>query len=252
MAERKWYENPDAFKGPAVAGGELRSRSEGPKDYVLSGLSKMLGDDHKAALLAQKLEPVINLPQFLYDFGKDSTLAVHHALNGHYEAATDAGMKAGIGAAAMALPVAGSAVASRIARNKVAPAVQNKVYRESGDRAPMDFGAPDMPEYAMRNVFSDAELASIRETGRMLPAPPAMKRGVLKPAKGTKYFTGTDTPTGQTLRVKTSNISEHEPVDARFVDILDPKTGAYKPILKAKGGAITIDDGNPAKRRKLI
>ena len=104
MAERKWYENPDAFKGPAANSGELRSRSEGPRDYVLAGLTKMLGDDHKAALLAQKLEPVLNSPQFLYDFGKDATSAVSHALNGHYEAAKDSGVKAGIGALSMAAP----------------------------------------------------------------------------------------------------------------------------------------------------
>ena len=101
MAERKWYENPDAFKKKESS---ISPRSEGPRDYVLRTLSKLLGDDNKAMRLAIKLEPVLNSPQFLYDLGKDSALAVSHALNGRYEAAKDSGVNAGLGALGVAAP----------------------------------------------------------------------------------------------------------------------------------------------------
>ena len=101
MAERKWYENPDAFKKKES---NVSPRSEGPRDYVLRTLSKLLGDDNKAMRLAIKLEPVLNSPQFLYDLGKDATSAVSHALNGQYEAAKDSGVKAGLGALGVAAP----------------------------------------------------------------------------------------------------------------------------------------------------
>jgi len=109
MAERKWYENPDAFKEKESS---ISPRSEGPRDYVLSTLSKLLGDDNKAMRLAIKLEPVLNSPQFLYDLGKGSALAVSHAFNGQYEAAKDSGAKAGLGALGVAAP-AGMGMATR-------------------------------------------------------------------------------------------------------------------------------------------
>ena len=85
--------------------------------------------------------------------------------------------------------------------------------------------------YGVRNVFSDAELENIKKTGYMLPSPKEIKSG-----KNRKWFTHTDNPTGQTLRVKAENIPPNRAVRRRDVEIYNPEKDAYEPFKQ--GGAV--------------
>ena len=321
MAERKWYENPDAFNNK---GSNVSPRSEGPRDYVLRALSKLLGDDNKAMRLAIKLEPVLNSPQFLYDFGKDATSAVSHALNGHYEAAKDSGVKAGIGALSMAAPAVGGAAVRKFAPKIGAYEPSLATFLE-GSKAPPQMYHGTNQWKILNNRKSDtpsgmyhpgavdtATIDQFKGT-RGDPSAPVQGFAAYEP-EFAEVFTGSEEalPNIYPLRVratnpfdignpahrKAANIKTKNPLNLNYNDIeknthkiqmagfdsyydfehgthvspqqrakptgigvFDPgqiksqfaeKFDYTSPLLGNAKGGVVIDDGNPAKRRKLI
>ena len=85
--------------------------------------------------------------------------------------------------------------------------------------------------YAVRNVFSPAELKDIKKTGYMLPSPKELKAG-----KNRKWFTQTDVPGETTLRVRSENVPPNRAVRRKDVEIYNKETGEYGPFKK--GGAV--------------
>ena len=85
--------------------------------------------------------------------------------------------------------------------------------------------------YAVRNVFSPAELEDIRKTGYMLPSPKELEAG-----KNRKWFTQTDVPGKNTLRVRSENVPPNRAVRRKDVEIYNKETGEYEPFKK--GGTV--------------
>lgn len=85
--------------------------------------------------------------------------------------------------------------------------------------------------YGVRNVFSDAELENIKKTGYMMPSPKEIESG-----KNRKWFTHTDNPNKNTLRIKSENIPPNRAVRRKDVEIYNKETGEYEQFKK--GGAV--------------
>ena len=85
--------------------------------------------------------------------------------------------------------------------------------------------------YAVRNVFSPAELEDIRRTGYMLPSAKEVASG-----KNRKWFTLTDTPNKQHLRVRADKVPPNKAVKRKDIERYDPETGDYVPFKK--GGSV--------------
>ena len=85
--------------------------------------------------------------------------------------------------------------------------------------------------YAVRNVFSPAELEDIKKTGYMLPSPKELEAG-----KNRKWFTQTDVPGKNTLRVRSENVPPNRAVRRKDVEIYNKETGEYEPFKK--GGTV--------------
>jgi hypothetical protein len=119
---------------------------------------------------------------------------------------------------------------------------------------------PDKVTHASRNV-SDAELKDMLAKGALYA--PSRKK-YLHPEKNPKWWSAADDQgvfgrnwaKGQhTIRAPIDKVSKNKPVTVADAEFYDRAKKAWVPLSShefAKGGAITVDDGNPAKRRKLI
>ena len=85
--------------------------------------------------------------------------------------------------------------------------------------------------YAVRNVNSPLEIENIKKSGYMLPSPKELESG-----RNRKWFTQTDNPNKNTLRVRSENVPPNRAVRRKDVEIYNKETGEYEPLKK--GGAV--------------
>jgi hypothetical protein len=86
--------------------------------------------------------------------------------------------------------------------------------------------------YAVRNVFNPAELEDIRRTGYMMPSAKEVASG-----KNRKWFTLTDTPNKNHLRVRADKVPPNKAVRRKDIERYDPDKDDYVPFKK--GGKVS-------------
>ena len=112
------------------------------------------------------------------------------------------------------------------------PKVVNRLYNEKIGGP--EYAAGDVSKkYGVRNVFSPQELEDIKSSGYMRPRQ-ATSTG--KQPKQAKYFTMTDEPNGQTIRVPSDKIPKGRAVRREDVEVFNKQTGKYEPFKK--GGKV--------------
>ena len=133
------------------------------------------------------------------------------------------------------------------------PSVANTVVRPQPGGSVMLGGRTGEATYASRNL-SDEELKDVFSTGKFY-APPG---------KDTKWWSAADdkgvlgrhwAKGKHTVRAPIGKVAKNKPVTIADTEFYDRAKKAWVPLSShefAKGGAVEIDDGNPAKRRKLI
>ena len=85
--------------------------------------------------------------------------------------------------------------------------------------------------YAVRNVSNPKEIEDIKKTGFMLPSPKEVESG-----RNYKWFTRTDVPNKNTLRVLSENVPPNRAVRRKDVEMYNKETGEYEPLKK--GGVV--------------
>lgn len=90
--------------------------------------------------------------------------------------------------------------------------------------------------WGVRNVFNPKEIEDIKKSGYMLPSPKEVASG-----RNRKWFTETDTPINQHLRVKRENIPSNRAVRRKDVEMFNEQTGQYEPLKK--GGKVKSKPG---------
>lgn len=120
--------------------------------------------------------------------------------------------------------------------------------------------SPEQVKYAQRNI-STAELVDVLKRGRFNAPPKGSKHSEI-PAKWWSaadeqgVFGRTWVKGDHTVRVPNDKVTAGRAVSAKHAEIFDPATKDWVPLgayaKKYAIGGIVVDDGNPAKRRKLI
>ena len=112
------------------------------------------------------------------------------------------------------------------------PKVVNRLYNDKIGGP--EYAAGDVSKkYGVRNVFSPQELEDIKSSGYMRPR---QAMGTGKQPKQSKYFTMTDEPKGQTIRVPSDKIPKGRAVRREDVEVFNKQTGEYEPLKK--GGSV--------------
>ena len=97
-------------------------------------------------------------------------------------------------------------------------------------------------KYAVRNVFSQAELDHIRQTGYMMPSAKEVASG-----RNRKWFTLTDNPNKNTLLIDPANIHPSRAVRRKDIKIYDSNLDDYVPLKK--GGKVSASRGDGIAKR---
>lgn len=171
-----------------------------------------------------------------------------------------------------AIPVAGRAapLAGRAARaaeeRLLGQRLKNVVVPEPNPAAKTTYTEgraltnPNQIKYVSRNI-STQELDDIFKTGRF-NEPPQGSKHTNKPEKwwsaaDEEGIFGRHWPKGQhTVRMPVGKLPKGRAASAKHAEIFDPATKSWMPLReygkKYAIGGVVIDDGNPAKQRKLI
>jgi len=134
----------------------------------------------------------------------------------------------GLKASKEAIKGAGRAIANKVDM-AMRPKVENVLVPDMrAAKFPDKYGGS---KYALRNVFSQAELDDIRKSGYMMPSPKEVVSG-----KNRKWFSVGDDPQRSDLRVLSEKVPANRAVRRRDVEVYNKETGEYEPLKK--GGAV--------------